>query len=111
MAEFHIHLADRLCCIVSLGDVKVSSDVGAIQITVEQAIAFELFRSLFLTSRFRVVGTPTQPEQDGGVWGHCDWDDLKSIFDQFPPPWRYEEINPPKSQLFVWEDANPEFRI
>ncbi len=104
MAEFRIYIGERLCCIVSIGDIKLSSDVGAIKIGVEQAIAFELFKSLFLTSRFRVAGTPTEPET-GDIWGHCDWDDLKSIFDEFPSPWRYEEVNPPESQIFVWEDV------
>jgi hypothetical protein len=79
--------------------------MGAIAIQVENAIAFELFKALFLSSRFRVVGMPVEGEEN---WGTCDWDDLKSIFDQFPPPWRYEMVDAPTPDVFVWEDARRE---
>jgi hypothetical protein len=83
------------------GDIRKSSDVGAIVIQVENTIAFELFKSLFLTSRFRVVGAPVEREKD---WGMCDWDDLKSIFDEFPSPWSYQIDGKVKSDVFVWAD-------
>jgi len=99
--QFKVFLADRLCCTVTLGQVQKSSDLGAIKIEIQNAIAFELFKSLFLSSRFRIVGAP---EQGTNNWGMCDWDDLKSIFDQFPSPWKYQEVDAPRSEIVVWND-------
>ncbi len=103
MANFDISLGDRLCCKVSLDGVRTSLDRGAIQIQIENAIAFELFKPLFLSSRFRVVGMPMEGKDN---WGHCDWDDLKSIFDRFPPPWKYEMVGAPKKNITSWEDSS-----
>jgi len=67
MANFDILFGDRLCCKVFLDSIRASSDMGAIRIQVENVIAFELFRPLFLSSRFRVAGMPMEGEDDWGI--------------------------------------------
>jgi hypothetical protein len=107
--RFVIYLDNVACCIILLqGEkaIKTTADMG--EITVEEIyddFAYELFLSFFLSSRFRRGGGPF--EQDSNRFGWCDTNDLKSILDNFPPPWRYESRNAPQFVVDINTRVSP----
>lgn len=101
--RFVIFLDDVACCVILLqGEkaIKTTADMGEIIVErIDDDFAYELFLSFFLTSRFRRGGGPS--EQGDNRFGWCDTNDLKSIFDSFGPPWRYELRNPPEVAIDI----------